>query len=203
VLGLEPLGGFGVLAYRRGEDAPRLMTPGESVDVRLRLAVTANLFRRGHRIRVHVTSSVFLDVDGNPNRGTAVTCEDQLVTATNTIFHDGERRRLIRPGIHLAILGVPPMITLGDFPAAEQLPDPRPPRPPRPPRRPTSRTRLPGTRIVGNPETPARQTAAHPRRRATRPPRPGTPRGDPDDLASDTANAATTKPLKATLLWPA
>jgi uncharacterized protein len=77
--------------YRLGEDEPRLMTPGEPVEVRLRLAVTANLFRRGHRIRVHVTSSFFPHLDRNPNTGTAVAYEDRLVPATNTIFHDAAR----------------------------------------------------------------------------------------------------------------
>jgi hypothetical protein len=35
-----------------------------------------------------------------------------------------ERRRLVRPGIHIAILGVAPRITLGAFSAPEQPPDP-------------------------------------------------------------------------------
>ena len=35
----------------------------------------------------------------------------------------GEDRRLVRPGIHPAILGVAPLITLGEFSAIEQPPD--------------------------------------------------------------------------------
>jgi hypothetical protein len=77
--------------YRLGEDEPRLMTPGEPVEVRLRLAVTANVFARGHRVRLHVTSSFLPHVDRNPNTGTAVAYEIRSIPATTTIFHDAGR----------------------------------------------------------------------------------------------------------------
>jgi uncharacterized protein len=77
--------------YRLGEDEPRLMTPGEPVEVRLRLAVTANLFRRGHRIRVHVTSSFFPHVDRNASTARPPAFEARPVPAANSIFHDSGR----------------------------------------------------------------------------------------------------------------
>jgi len=77
--------------YRAGELQPLLLLPGVPVEVRLTLPVCANRFRRGHRIRVHVTSSFFPHVDRNPNTGRAVSGESRLVAATNAIYHDASR----------------------------------------------------------------------------------------------------------------
>jgi putative CocE/NonD family hydrolase len=77
--------------YRVSERDPELLRPGVPVELTLRLAVTANLFRRGHRIRVHVTSSFFPHLDRNPNTGRPVSAESRLVPADNAIFHDAQR----------------------------------------------------------------------------------------------------------------
>ena len=84
--------------YRASELQPLMLLPGVPVEVRLPLPVCANRFRRGHRIRVHVTSSFFPHFDRNPNTGRAVSTETRLVAATNVIYHDASRpSRIILP----------------------------------------------------------------------------------------------------------
>jgi putative CocE/NonD family hydrolase len=86
--------------YRAGERQPLMLLPGVPVEVRLPLPVTANRFLRGHRIRIHVTSSFFPHIDRNPNTGRAVSAETKLVPATNVIYHDAQRRsRVVLPVI--------------------------------------------------------------------------------------------------------
>lgn len=84
--------------YRLGETEPHWLPPGVPVELRLRLAVTANRFLRGHRIRVHVTSSFFPHLDRNPNTARPVPAESRLVPAVNAIYHDARRpSRLMLP----------------------------------------------------------------------------------------------------------
>ena len=86
--------------YRLGEFEPVPLRSGVPAEVRLTLPVTANCFRRGHRIRVHVTSSFFPHLDRNPNTGRPVSAETRLVAATNTILHDAARpSRVVLPVI--------------------------------------------------------------------------------------------------------
>jgi uncharacterized protein len=86
--------------YRNGEEEPEYLVPGQPVELVFRLARTANRFLRGHRIRVHVTSSFFPHLDRNPNTGRPSAVESKLVPARQTIFHDGGRpSRVILPVI--------------------------------------------------------------------------------------------------------
>jgi putative CocE/NonD family hydrolase len=88
------------LKYRNGERSPVLLEAGEPVEVVLRLGVTANVFRRGHRVGVQVTSSFFPHVDRNPNTGRPSAIEDRLVPARQTVFHDaGRPSRVILPSV--------------------------------------------------------------------------------------------------------
>src|SRR5205823_4349217 len=57
------------LRYRESWEAPRLMTPGEVYAVTIELFPTANLFRRGHRLRLDIAGSNFPPFDVNPNSG--------------------------------------------------------------------------------------------------------------------------------------
>lgn len=77
--------------YRHREDEPELMAPGRVYELALQLGRTGNLFRRGHRIRVQITSSFFPHLDRNPNTGTRIAAETKLIPATQTIFHDAFR----------------------------------------------------------------------------------------------------------------
>jgi hypothetical protein len=77
--------------YRHGEDEPRLLTPNVSEELVLANGVTANRFRKGHRIRIQITSSFFPHVDRNPNTGAPVATEARFVTARQTVFLDARR----------------------------------------------------------------------------------------------------------------
>ena len=64
------------------------------------LWATANTFRRGHRIRVAVTSSSFPRFDRNLNRVGPVAGEARGEVALNTVFHDALRpSRIVLPVI--------------------------------------------------------------------------------------------------------
>jgi putative CocE/NonD family hydrolase len=52
---------------------------------------TSNVFRAGHRIRVHVTSSSFPRWDRNPNTGESPQEATTLRVARQHIFHDAAR----------------------------------------------------------------------------------------------------------------
>jgi putative CocE/NonD family hydrolase len=84
--------------YRTSEREPELMQPGRPYELVLRWGMTGNLFRKGHRIRLQVTSSFFPHVDRNPNTGRPVPHEGKLVPARQTIFHDaGRPSRVVLP----------------------------------------------------------------------------------------------------------
>jgi hypothetical protein len=84
--------------YRHDEREPELLEPGRPYELVLRLGMTGNLFRAGHRIRVQVTSSFFPHVDRNPNTGRPVPHESRLVPARQTVFHDAARpSRVVLP----------------------------------------------------------------------------------------------------------
>jgi putative CocE/NonD family hydrolase len=74
--------------YRQGTDQPRPITPGEVYEYRIDLWATSNLFRRGHRIGLEVTSSNFPRFDRNPNTGHELGADAELRPALQTVFHD-------------------------------------------------------------------------------------------------------------------
>jgi uncharacterized protein len=84
--------------YRNDERHPELMTPAHPYELTFKLPITSNCFLRGHRIRVHITSSFFPHLDRNPNTGRPVPTEGRLVPARQVVFHDaGRPSRLILP----------------------------------------------------------------------------------------------------------
>jgi putative CocE/NonD family hydrolase len=75
--------------YREGLDhqAP-FLRPGEIVPVDITLYPTANVFKKGHRIRLDVSSSNYPRFDVNPNTGDPLGEYRRMVTADNTVYHD-------------------------------------------------------------------------------------------------------------------
>ncbi len=71
-----------------GEEA--LIEPGQAYEYGIDLWATSNLFKKGHRIRLDVTSSNFPRWDRNPNTGHAFGEDSEGVLAQQTILHDGE-----------------------------------------------------------------------------------------------------------------
>ena len=69
--------------YRNGsKSAPSLITPGETYEYTIPLGDTATVFRRGHRIRLEVSSSNFPHFDRNLNTGHPLGQDAAMVTAT-------------------------------------------------------------------------------------------------------------------------
>ena len=75
--------------YREGLDhqaAP--LKPGEIVPITITLYPTSNVFKKGHRIRVDLSSSNYPRFDVNPNTGDPLGEYRRMVTADNTVHHD-------------------------------------------------------------------------------------------------------------------
>lgn len=71
--------------------APELLTPGKIYEYRLELLPTANVFKKGHRIRIHLSSSNWPLWDRNPNTGNPQGLDAKVQVAQQTIYHDRDR----------------------------------------------------------------------------------------------------------------
>ena len=86
--------------YRESFSNPTLIEPGQVYQYTIQVNPTSNLFRRGHRIRLTLSSSDFPNFDRNHNTGGDDYRESTLRRAQQTIFHDGSRpSHLILPVI--------------------------------------------------------------------------------------------------------
>ena len=95
------------LRWREDYDVEPMMGPGEVAVIDIDLWSTANVFNKGHRIAVHVTSSNDPRFDPNPNTGAPLRSSAETRVAKNTLFHDAYRpSRLIAPVMD--IKNVPP-----------------------------------------------------------------------------------------------
>jgi hypothetical protein len=77
--------------YRNGPERQQLMTPGEIYRLEIEPFPTANVFKKGHRIRVDISSSNFPRFDVNPNTGEPLGRNRRMENADNTIYHDALR----------------------------------------------------------------------------------------------------------------
>ena len=67
-------------------------------EIRLELWPTSMVFKRGHRIRLEVSSSNYPRFDRNPNTGRPIATETEPVAAHQAIHHDGDTpSRLMLP----------------------------------------------------------------------------------------------------------
>lgn len=78
-------------SYRDDRHTRDLIEPGRVYELVIRPFATANVFKRGHRIRLDVSSSNFPRWDVNPNTGEPLGRNRRAVPAENTVHHDGER----------------------------------------------------------------------------------------------------------------
>jgi putative CocE/NonD family hydrolase len=76
--------------YRHGLDRVELLERGEVAEYRIRCYPTSNLFRRGHRIRLDVTSSSFPRFSRNLNTGEDVATATRAAVARQTVLHTSE-----------------------------------------------------------------------------------------------------------------
>ena len=76
------------LRYRNSLEKPELAVPGQIYRITIDAGVTANVFLKGHRIRLEISSSNFPRFDRNANTGGPVEQAGKLVAATQTVYHD-------------------------------------------------------------------------------------------------------------------
>ena len=76
--------------YRESVAAPTPLTPGKVYRFEIDMVGTSVAFLRGHRIRVHVTSSHFPQFDRNPNTGARFGATGEVRVAEQTIVHDAD-----------------------------------------------------------------------------------------------------------------
>ncbi|MFI5453919.1 MAG: CocE/NonD family hydrolase [Isosphaerales bacterium] len=90
--------------YREGLDhQAHPLKPGEVVPITITLYPNANVFKKGHRIRVDVSSSNYPRFDVNPNTGDPLGEYRRMVSADNTVFHDATHpSQVILPVIPLS-----------------------------------------------------------------------------------------------------
>lgn len=84
--------------YRNSLDRPELMTPGQVYPLTITLYPTSNVFKKGHRLRVDVSSSNYPRFDVNPNTGDPLSTHRRMVAADNSVFHDaGHPSQVVLP----------------------------------------------------------------------------------------------------------
>jgi putative CocE/NonD family hydrolase len=76
------------MSYRNGRPTRDLIDPGTVYDVTIEPFPTAAVFKKGHRIRVDISSSNFPRWDVNPNTGEPLARSRRTVPAGNTVWHD-------------------------------------------------------------------------------------------------------------------
>ena len=73
--------------YRATRDHAVMLAPGRVYDFPIDPFPTANVFKKGHRIRVDISSSNFPRFDVNPNTGEPLGRNRRMISADNTIHH--------------------------------------------------------------------------------------------------------------------
>ncbi|MGO4572458.1 CocE/NonD family hydrolase [Microvirga sp. 2TAF3] len=84
--------------YRKSWEHPELLVPGEVFQITIEPFATANLFAKGHRIRIDISSSNFPKFDVNPNTGDPEGMGRTRKIARNSVFMDAAHpSRIILP----------------------------------------------------------------------------------------------------------
>ncbi len=78
--------------YRERPDRQKLMVPGEIYELAITPFPTANRFKKGHRIRIDISSSNFPRFDVNPNTGEPLGRNRRAIKADNSVYHDANHR---------------------------------------------------------------------------------------------------------------
>jgi uncharacterized protein len=76
------------LRYRDSLEHPQPARQGEVYRIVIDAGVTANVFLKGHRIRLEISSSNFPRFDRNTNTGGRIADETKMFTAAQTVYHD-------------------------------------------------------------------------------------------------------------------
>jgi putative CocE/NonD family hydrolase len=76
--------------YRDSLEKPELLETGKVYEFNIDLWITSNVFQKGHRVRLDVSSSSFPKYDRNPNTGNPFGEDTTLKVAEQTIYHNKE-----------------------------------------------------------------------------------------------------------------
>jgi putative CocE/NonD family hydrolase len=76
--------------YRKGPGKAELMTPGQVYEFTIEMYPTSLVFKKGHRVRLDISSSNFPRFDVNPNTGEPLNDHRRWAIADNAIYHDAE-----------------------------------------------------------------------------------------------------------------
>jgi hypothetical protein len=87
-------------SYRDVSKGRQLLTPGQIYAIDLNRAVTSNVFQRGHRVRVQISTSFFPNFSRNLHTGELETVSSNMQKATIRVYHDREHPS--RLAVHVA-----------------------------------------------------------------------------------------------------
>ncbi len=77
-------------SHRESFERSDRLTPGTEYPFTIDLWSTSNVFLKGHRIRVEISSSNFPRFDRNLNTGKDSSLGNQAIKATNVVYHDAD-----------------------------------------------------------------------------------------------------------------
>jgi putative CocE/NonD family hydrolase len=75
-------------SYRDSNTTPTPLVPGQIYKLTIDMAATSNVFLKGHKIRLEISSSNFPRFDRNLNTGKSAANSAEFVKAAQTIYHD-------------------------------------------------------------------------------------------------------------------
>jgi putative CocE/NonD family hydrolase len=76
--------------YRDGTERAEEVVPGKVYKYTIDLWATSNLFKKGHRLRLYISSSNFPRFNRNLNTGESMLGASRMVDARQTVYHDGK-----------------------------------------------------------------------------------------------------------------
>lgn len=77
--------------FRDSLKVEKMMLPNQIYKFTIKIYPTSNVFKKGHRIRLDISSSNFPRFDVNPNTGEPLNDNRRMITADNTIYFDRTR----------------------------------------------------------------------------------------------------------------
>jgi putative CocE/NonD family hydrolase len=84
--------------YRDSLKTARMLVPGQPQEFTIEMYPTSLVFRRGHRVRLDISSSNVPRFDVNPNTGEPLGQQRRWRVAENTIYHDAQHpSRIVLP----------------------------------------------------------------------------------------------------------
>ena len=87
--------------FRDGYDKERFMEQGVVYEIQIELPPVSNVFAKGHRIRLDISSSNFRRFDINPNTGEPIGRQTRSLKAKNSVFLDSDHpSHIVLPVVH-------------------------------------------------------------------------------------------------------